>query len=183
MSASDNLSAQLFHGTTADLNPGDIVEPRNVGKHTSVKAAFASLDPRVARLYGEKVYKVEPLEGDKPRLMSAGRGVVDSGARESYEGFRVVGPHNVGSSHSADELMSRPTLHSFHTTMGAGAWGENYTSCCGARVSKQGKSWEVTFGPGNTKTGTQLQIDKMVQKHHNENQKTAQKQLKQEGSL
>ena len=57
MSAQDNLSQQLFHGTHVDLNPGETVKP---GKDFGY--AFATSDPTLAAEYGPKVYQVHPVD-------------------------------------------------------------------------------------------------------------------------
>ncbi len=51
-----NLSHQLFHGTEAELKPGDMVTPQEDETH-----AFATNDPLFASDYG-KVYKVKPAD-------------------------------------------------------------------------------------------------------------------------
>ena len=73
MSASDNLSKQLFHGTGADLTVGDIIKPM---RH---KVAHATTDKNYATAFGEgsthpeidknfqrplfgAVYTVEPVD-------------------------------------------------------------------------------------------------------------------------
>lgn len=48
MSAQDNLSQQLFHGTGAVLKPGDIIQPRNL------EAAYATVDPGYAKHYANE---------------------------------------------------------------------------------------------------------------------------------
>jgi hypothetical protein len=110
MSASDNLSKPLFHGTTENMKPGDIIKPtpqvisglteayathnydeaynyagaRSLGRHT---------------LFGS-VYEVEPLEKDttlqkKPSLLTNRKDV-----RTSEVGFRVKRHVNWAKSHA-----------------------------------------------------------------------------------
>ena len=57
MSASDNLSQALFHGTAAQLKPGDTVRPGRDFSH-----AFATTDATLAKEYGSNVYKVSPVD-------------------------------------------------------------------------------------------------------------------------
>jgi hypothetical protein len=57
MSASDNLSKVLFHGTNAKLKPGDTVVPGSDFEH-----AFATTDSTLAKEYGSNVYKVSPVD-------------------------------------------------------------------------------------------------------------------------
>lgn len=107
MTASDNLSAQLFHGSGHDFKVGDVVEPRfayaGYGAYATERpesaANFARDKERLApdpdynstglpeqgRLFGT-VYKVEPLEGDDPER--------EDGTAVSQEGFRVTGIHS-----------------------------------------------------------------------------------------
>lgn len=102
MSASDNLSRALFHGSGHDFVPGDIVEPR----HSAYGyGAFASHYPSIARIYASglhgmapegqqgrlfgTVWEVEPLEGDTPRPDA-----VVGEHMMSDKGFRVVRPHS-----------------------------------------------------------------------------------------
>lgn len=94
MAASDNLHPTLFHGTDAELSPGDVIKP-TVG-HRGIPAAFASQYPTMAQNYAQNVYEqpgqqtlfghmyeVEPLADD-----TADRG----GGTETISptGFRVV---------------------------------------------------------------------------------------------
>lgn len=60
MAASDHTSQQqfgpLFHGTKNELAPGDVIEPR------SKKWAHATPSLRTARVFGQNVYEVEPVD-------------------------------------------------------------------------------------------------------------------------
>lgn len=89
MTASDNLSAPLFHGTAHEFKPGDTVTPQ---RHV---AAFATERPDVAAGYAGSraerqgtlfgmVYEVEPLANDLKQD-------VPSHVRTSRTGFRVKG--------------------------------------------------------------------------------------------
>jgi len=73
MTAHDNLSpAQFYHGTSAELKPGDTVDPsfagRNEGDRVPKGTAFFTSDRHAARFYGRashggsvsRVYTVEP---------------------------------------------------------------------------------------------------------------------------
>ena len=115
MSAQDNLSpVQFFHGTKAELSPGDVVEPGHPPNYKSVRPqgreayssreyVYATTDPQVAfdhwfntppkRMSSEKpvggVYKVEPV-GDVERDPED---VKNKGLFMSRSGFRVKGTH------------------------------------------------------------------------------------------
>lgn len=71
----------FYHGTEADFNPGDLVEPRTDG------VAWASTNREVAASYGSKVYHVEPAE-DTTRHSGAAK---EFGIHHSRIGFRVKG--------------------------------------------------------------------------------------------
>ena len=87
MSAEDNLSRQLFHGTIETLKPGDVIKPRGNGSdHDTSGAAWATSDlnyalshahERARTGYGKSpggeypvhhgnVYEVEPVSEYKP---------------------------------------------------------------------------------------------------------------------
>ena len=97
MSASENLSSALFHGTMAKLKPGDIVEPRS-GVGYGAQLAFATPHHGAARAFatpdeGEKgyIYHVEPV--DKEEQLGGGQiKGFPKGVREvtSKKGFKVV---------------------------------------------------------------------------------------------
>jgi hypothetical protein len=88
MAASDSLSPALFHGTSAMLRPGDVIEPRSGTAYASKDLFWArkhaSLghhkDSGQGSLFGT-VYNVEPM------------GDVDEKSTEvrSKEGFKVTG--------------------------------------------------------------------------------------------
>lgn len=89
MSASDNLSSQLFHGTAHAFKPGDVVTPQ---RHV---AAFATERSKVAEAYAQSraeaqgmlfgmVYEVEPVKDDLKQD-------VPLHVRTSRTGFRVKG--------------------------------------------------------------------------------------------
>lgn len=77
----NDFSKGLFHGTNADLNPGDLVEPRTDG------VAWASTNREVAAGYGSKLYHVEPAE-DTTRHPGAAK---EFGIHHSRIGFKVKG--------------------------------------------------------------------------------------------
>ena len=82
MSASDNLSAVLFHGTMANLKPGDVVQPKEATGY-GAPLAFATPHHSVARAFavdkeGNKghIYHVEPIDASevlKPSTIKGGR--------------------------------------------------------------------------------------------------------------
>ena len=99
MSAKDNLSKPLFHGTTANLKEGDIL--KSDPKHNS-NLVFSTQDYLEAHRYAKvsmsrknamigSVYEVEPLEGDttitKQRSAIGDQRKVP--VRVSEKGFRV----------------------------------------------------------------------------------------------
>jgi len=82
MSAQDNLSHQLFHGTIETLKPGDVIQPRH-GEHgtswatSDINYALEHTRDRVRSGYGVNeggeypvhhgnVYEVEPVSEYKP---------------------------------------------------------------------------------------------------------------------
>lgn len=99
MSAQDNLSKPLFHGTTDSIKPGDIIKPtpqiisgrtEAYATHNYDEAANYAGARALGRnaLFGS-VYEVEPLEKDttlqeKPSLLTNRKDV-----RTSDMGFRV----------------------------------------------------------------------------------------------
>ena len=99
MSAEDNLSKALFHGTTENFKPGDIIKP-TPQVISGLTEAYATHSYPEAWNYGGarasnrnalfgSIYEVEPLEGDttlreKESLLSNRKDV-----RTSELGFRV----------------------------------------------------------------------------------------------
>jgi hypothetical protein len=77
----NDFSKGLFHGTDADLNPGDLVEPR------TDDLTWASTNREVAATYGSKIYSVEPAE-DTHRHPGA---LKKYGIYHSRIGFKVKG--------------------------------------------------------------------------------------------
>ena len=60
MSAQDNLSQELFHGTGAVLKPGDVIQPR---QH---EVAYSTIDPGYAKHYANEAnYRPTHLQRDK----------------------------------------------------------------------------------------------------------------------
>jgi hypothetical protein len=115
MSAQDNLSKQLFHGTGSDLKPGDIIRPAQgrpqyPGDNWK-QDVYATHDIETARHYARargaagvtvdeqgswkhkapamfgSVYEVEPLKGDT--TLQSGHHATSS------RGFRVKGLHSL----------------------------------------------------------------------------------------
>jgi hypothetical protein len=101
MAAEDNLSRAMFHGTTSNLKPGDIVDPTQQvisGK----KEAYATTNYTEAHGYARirahnrdalfgSVYEVEPLENDET-LKKSTSNLGDQRAkpiRISEKGFKV----------------------------------------------------------------------------------------------
>lgn len=76
MSAQDNLSKQLFHGTGASLSVGDIIKPvRHKVAHATTDLGYATtfgessthpdIDKNFQRPLFGAVYKVEPVDRDE----------------------------------------------------------------------------------------------------------------------
>jgi len=107
MSASDNLSGPLFHGTIAKLKRGDVITPaaKRDGKSNwhwlgTESQAFATEHLGAAKYFAgfgggsnltERVYEVEPLGPTKIRNLSRSRDKNAEAIIEhtSSEGFRV----------------------------------------------------------------------------------------------
>jgi hypothetical protein len=99
MSASDHLSRSLFHGTSAQLNIGDVLEPRSMNYVVGDKAVFAATEPELAKHYAyEKmainksdtgsVYQVEPVDAEEQLTSLKGGKYL-----ASKKGFRILGIH------------------------------------------------------------------------------------------
>lgn len=114
MSAQDNLSKELFHGSSADLNPGDLIEPRwNAAPERVIgdiyrkrKLAFATNSKEEAQKYADSrsqekgmlfgnVYEVEPVEDDKSSYSFETKSNWEKekpiNITASEKGFRVIG--------------------------------------------------------------------------------------------
>ena len=109
MSAADHLNKQLFHGTAAILNIGDVLEPRGIyntfsSPDVAVPAVYATTDPNDALNYAYTgmivnktkgkpydrgaIYEVEPVDPTEklsPRP--------DDPHRVSRKGFKITGVH------------------------------------------------------------------------------------------
>lgn len=130
MSAQENLSQQLFHGTGADLSVGDVIKPRG-------DVAWAALHPGLAHYhaaanlhtpkhltYDEEgnlapkkhwqmpmftpVYTVEPVDPKEMEKATKERGV-PSDTRVSNKGFRVTGLHKLVALDSDPSMRRRMT--------------------------------------------------------------------------
>ena len=101
MSAQDNLSQKLFHGTTENLKPGDIIKPtpQVISGRTEAYAtqeyneAYNYAGARASSrnvLFGS-VYEVEPLENDATlkKTKSLLGDQRKKAVRVSDQGFRV----------------------------------------------------------------------------------------------
>ncbi len=71
MAATDNLGPQWFHGTNADLKPGDLVEPsfagRNEGDRVTKNTAYFTGDRYAARYYAKQAHSNQRSQGT-PRV-------------------------------------------------------------------------------------------------------------------
>lgn len=95
MASTDHLHPQLFHGTRALLDIGDIIEPRRHVEEFGGKVAFATTDPHQASAYAHPtdklfgaVYTVEPVDPDEEHLEP-----LREGNPVSRKGFRITGVH------------------------------------------------------------------------------------------
>ena len=98
MSAEDNLSKALFHGTAHAFKPGDIIEP-NSGLFKGISGtAFATTDYESAKAYAESraeregathgmVYSVEPVDKDETSRINDNLG--RQSVITSSKGFKV----------------------------------------------------------------------------------------------
>lgn len=107
MSAEDNLSAQLFHGTDADLKVGDVVKPTK--GWTGKTLSWASTSPNYAwdfasvrrsnnpnnPMFGS-IYTVEPVD-EKEMQKTSNKDTVGMSNlfRASKKGFKVTGLHGL----------------------------------------------------------------------------------------
>ena len=108
MSASNNLSKPLFHGTQADLKVGDVVVPDASG-HGNY--AWATKHPRYAEHFAKitrgnnpnpqmfgSIYTVEPVDAKESKKLSRAVGGTDlrkQPVRVSKKGFKVTGLHKI----------------------------------------------------------------------------------------
>lgn len=78
--------APLFHGSEQDFSPGDVIEPR------SKDYAHATTGLHTARVFGSKVYEVEPVDPNSvwDRKMKHTGGETHY-ERLSESGYRVKG--------------------------------------------------------------------------------------------
>ena len=123
MSAENNLSGQLFHGTDANLSAGDVIVPK------SRRVAHATPDPKAAATYAEMrteprnathsqlsmygtVYTVEPADKkefentdkeERARRTEANNPdeSADTNYKFSKKGFKVTGIHKLIPNESA----------------------------------------------------------------------------------
>ena len=102
MAASDHINQALFHGTSAQLNVGDVIEPRSMNYNVGAPAAWASNNPELAKYYAyEKmgidkvktapVYQVEPVDKEEKLREFPSKGDTYFA---STKGFRVLGVHD-----------------------------------------------------------------------------------------
>lgn len=105
MSASDNLSKVLFHGTMAKLNPGDIISPKEVTGY-GAPLAFATDNHGAAKAFatdkeGNKgnIYHVAPLDPQEISQPMPIKGFKYGNEVVSKKGFKVIKrvPHRMSS--------------------------------------------------------------------------------------
>ena len=110
MSAEDNLSQQLFHGTHAELNPGDLVLPHgklkggksNFGATSKSNLVYATPDENDAKYFAfnaaeenkapaAHVYEVAPVGETKVnKMLPRNSDGSDRLQHVSKEGFKVI---------------------------------------------------------------------------------------------
>jgi len=101
MSAQNNLSQQLFHGTKTNIPVGEIIKDRGNGAWASTSWGEASKyassefrsDPSSQPALFNPVYTVEPVDKDEMETYSKERNA-SSNVRVSKKGFRVTGIHS-----------------------------------------------------------------------------------------
>ena len=84
-----DFQAGLYHGSRAQIAPGDIIRPaeRHPDQPEDVPSyAHASTSDAIAYGYGDKIYKVEPLENDD----TLENGVLGEHHYISKKGFKVI---------------------------------------------------------------------------------------------
>ena len=69
MSAQDNLSQQLFHGTHFEFNPGDVVRPDPTDEG-GMSVAHASESKPYAASHGPNVYVVTPVNKSEAKKVT-----------------------------------------------------------------------------------------------------------------
>ena len=122
MAAEDNLSQQLFHGTSAELKPGDIIVPRHGEAHAwattkhDVAEGYAYAATKTPKHLGIKnkkeiknwqhpmfgsVYEVEPIDAKESKQSTEtfedADGKLNTSVRVSKKGFRVKGLKSLAS--------------------------------------------------------------------------------------
>jgi hypothetical protein len=114
MSAEDNLSRVLFHGTHAKLNPGDIINPTERPGYGGAYA-FATDNHGAAKAFatdkeGNKgnIYHVEPLDPEEISQPMPIKGFKYGNEVVSTKGFKVIKrvPHRM-SSDQLNELSNK----------------------------------------------------------------------------
>ena len=81
MSASDNLSKVLFHGSSHDFEVGDTVTPQHDTYGDG--EVHATNDPKWASTFGDALYEVEPV--DKAEKINENEGVEHWVSRSGYK--------------------------------------------------------------------------------------------------
>ena len=77
-------NTQFFHGTSAELNPGDVIEPKHQ-EDRGESVAFAATHRDLAASYGSGLYEVEPVDPDEVQVYKSSHQAL------SRKGFRVKG--------------------------------------------------------------------------------------------
>ncbi len=119
MTINNQPSEQLYHGTKANLNPGDLIEPgfnSNYGQRNKAKYIYltATLD---AATWGaelawgegrERIYIVEPTGPieDDPNLTDKKFPGNPTKSYRSLHPLRVIGELTVWQGHSAEQLKA-----------------------------------------------------------------------------
>ena len=115
----DDLSSQtLYHGTKADLDPGDLIEPGYTSNYAERKAAYVYLTATLnAAAWGAelasgegtgRIYVVEPTGPieDDPNLTDKKYPGNPTKSYRSRDPLRVTGEVTVWQGHSPEELKA-----------------------------------------------------------------------------
>lgn len=92
----------LYHGSNHPFIAGDVVKPMETPGQKSLGLpapthSYATDSPLIASIYGEKIYRVEPLdheEVEKSRPLYAGSPPREAHYYTSKKGFKVLGEHS-----------------------------------------------------------------------------------------
>ena len=136
MAAHEALSeTQFFHGTGAELNPGDVIEPRHQ-EDRGESVAFAATHPDLAASYGRggHLYEVEPMDPDEVKVYKSSyqalsrKGSVPGSSHGLTTTPALVSrsPGTVWCRTPRSSLTPVPTKHHLRCVIGQGPeWSDN----------------------------------------------------------